>query len=39
VEGAVDRGVSFSLYLRDPDGNQVERFAGNSEVDGCRSEA
>ncbi len=33
VEGAVDHGVSWSLYLRDPEGNQVELFADNPSVD------
>jgi catechol 2,3-dioxygenase len=29
ADGAVDHGVSWSLYLRDPEGNQVELFADN----------
>ena len=32
VDGAVDHGVSWSLYLRDPEGNQVELFADNPTV-------
>jgi len=37
IEGAVDHGVSWSLYLRDPDSNQVELFADNPGVDWRRS--
>jgi catechol 2,3-dioxygenase len=32
VDGMVDHGVSWSLYLRDPEGNQVELFADNPSV-------
>jgi len=39
IEGAVDHGVSWSLYLRDPEGNQVELFADNPAVDWRRSSA
>ncbi len=37
VDGAVDHGISWSLYLRDPEGNQVELFADNPAVDWRRS--
>jgi catechol 2,3-dioxygenase len=37
VDGAVDHVVSWSLYLRDPEGNQVELFADNPAVDWKRS--
>ena len=37
IEGAVDHRVSWSLYLRDPEGNQVELFADNPGVDWRRS--
>lgn len=39
VAGAVDHRVSFSLYLRDPEGNQVELFADDPEVDWRTSDA
>ena len=37
VDGAVDHRVSWSLYMRDPEGNQVELFADNPDVDWRRS--
>jgi catechol 2,3-dioxygenase len=33
VDGASDHTVSWSLYVRDPDGNEVELFCDNPEVD------
>ena len=33
VEGMSDHGVSQSLYLRDPDGNEVELFVDDPAVD------
>jgi catechol 2,3-dioxygenase len=33
VEGASDHTVSWSLYLRDPDGNEVELYCDNPAVD------
>ena len=33
VEGAADHKVIFSLYLRDPDGNEVELFVDNPSHD------
>ena len=33
VEGMADHTVSRSLYLRDPDGNEVELFVDNPEFD------
>lgn len=33
VDGSVDHHVSWSLYLRDPEGNQVELFSDNPAVD------
>lgn len=39
VDGAIDHGVSYSLYLRDPEGNQVELFTDNPEVDWRDSDA
>lgn len=32
IDGAVNQGVSFSLCLRDREGNQVELFADNPDV-------
>jgi catechol 2,3-dioxygenase len=39
IDGAVNHGVSFSLYLRDPEGNQVELFADNPDIDWRGSDA
>ena len=33
IEGQSDHGVSQSLYLRDPDGNEVELFVDDPGVD------
>jgi catechol 2,3-dioxygenase len=33
IEGMSDHGVSQSLYLRDPDGNEVELFVDNPAFD------
>lgn len=33
VEGASDHTVSWSLYVRDPDGNEVELFCDNPDID------
>ncbi|MFO1534898.1 MAG: VOC family protein [Thermoplasmatota archaeon] len=33
VDGTSDHGVSWSLYLRDPDGNEVELYCDNPAVD------
>jgi catechol 2,3-dioxygenase len=33
VDGASDHTVSWSLYIRDPDGNEVEVFCDNPAVD------
>ncbi len=33
VDGASDHTVSWSLYVRDPDGNEVELFCDNPDVD------
>ena len=33
VEGMADHTVSHSLYLRDPDGNEVELFVDNPDFD------
>ena len=32
IDGAVNQGVSFSLCLRDPEGNQVVLLADNPDV-------
>lgn len=32
-DGEADHTVSFSLYVRDPDGNEVELFVDNPDVD------
>jgi catechol 2,3-dioxygenase len=39
LDGMADHGVSQSLYLRDPDGNEVELFVDNPAVDWRRSTA
>lgn len=33
VDGASDHTATWSLYVRDPDGNEVELYCDNSEVD------
>ena len=33
VDGASDHTVSWSLYLRDPDGNEIELYCDNPAVD------
>jgi catechol 2,3-dioxygenase len=33
VEGTADHGMIFSLYLRDPDGNEVELYVDNPDYD------
>lgn len=33
IDGQSDHTISQSLYLRDPDGNEVELFVDNPEVD------
>ncbi len=33
IEGSSDRTVSRSLYLRDPNGNEVELFVDNPDYD------
>jgi catechol 2,3-dioxygenase len=33
VDGTVDHGMMFSLYLRDPDDNEVELFVDNPDCD------
>lgn len=33
IDGQSDHTVSFSLYLRDPDGNEVELYVDNPDVD------
>ena len=33
IDGASDHTVSWSLYVRDPDGNEVELFCDNPDVD------
>ena len=33
VEGASDHTVTWSLYVRDPDGNEIELYCDNPEVD------
>lgn len=33
IDGASDHTVSWSLYVRDPDGNEVEVFCDNPAVD------
>lgn len=33
IEGTADHGVMFSLYVRDPDGNEVELFVDNPDCD------
>lgn len=33
IEGTADHGIMFSLYLRDPDNNEVELFVDNAECD------
>jgi catechol 2,3-dioxygenase len=36
VDGATDHGVMFSLYLRDPDDNEVELFVDNPDYEWWR---
>jgi catechol 2,3-dioxygenase len=33
IDGSSDHTVSWSLYVRDPDGNEVELFCDNPDVD------
>jgi len=33
IDGTADHGVMFSLYLRDPDNNEVELYVDNPECD------
>ncbi len=33
IDGASDHTVSWSLYVRDPDGNEVELFCDNPDID------
>lgn len=33
IDGSADHNVSWSLYVRDPDGNEVELFCDNPDVD------
>lgn len=33
IDGESDHTVTWSLYLRDPDGNELELYADNPEVD------
>lgn len=33
IEGASDHTVTWSLYLRDPDGNEVELYCDNPDID------
>lgn len=33
IDGASDHTVTWSLYLRDPDGNELELYADNPDVD------
>ncbi|MDJ0831944.1 MAG: VOC family protein [Gammaproteobacteria bacterium] len=33
IDGQSDHGISQSLYLRDPDGNEVELFVDDPEID------
>ncbi len=32
IEGATDHTVTWSLYLRDPDGNEIELYADNPDI-------
>ncbi len=33
IDGATDHSVTWSLYLRDPDGNEIELYADNPAID------
>jgi catechol 2,3-dioxygenase len=33
IDGMADHTISHSLYLRDPDGNEIELYVDNPEVD------
>lgn len=33
IDGASDHTVTWSLYLRDPDGNEIELYCDNPDVD------
>lgn len=39
IEGMADHGITWSLYLRDPDGNEVELYADNPDCDWRRDQA
>ena len=34
-----DHTISFSIYIRDPDGNEIELFVDNPEFDWRESDA
>jgi catechol 2,3-dioxygenase len=39
LEGIADHGITWSLYLRDPDGNEVELYADNPACNWRESDA
>ena len=39
VDGMADHTISFSIYVRDPDGNEVELFVDNPDFDWRQSDA
>lgn len=39
IDGMADHTISFSIYVRDPDGNEVELFVDNPEFDWRQSDA
>jgi catechol 2,3-dioxygenase len=39
VDGLADHTISFSIYIRDPDGNENELFVDNPEFDWRKSDA
>ena len=39
IDGMSDHTVSQSLYLRDPDGNEVELFVDNPDIDWTKDES
>lgn len=39
MDGMADHTISFSIYIRDPDGNEIELFVDNPEFDWRESDA
>lgn len=39
IDGMADHTISFSIYIRDPDGNEIELFVDNPEFNWRESDA